>query len=106
MKKTVTINIRSTTPESVEVEFPIYRDHDCGGDDFSAHIYTRIDADGTHYSVHTNDADEYEISISQREIGGGDRDYILGLGMYACSAEQFARVLAKAKKLLDRFPTT
>ena len=107
MKKLIKVKIKREEIQEVEVDFPIFRQHDCGGHDYSAVIYSRVEHDGTVFSIHENgrsDERSYEFEIGRTNFQSADsQDYILGLGEYACQAAEFAKVLARAKAYLERF---
>lgn len=93
-----------------EVEFPIYRFHDCGGDDYSSEHYMRVDRnpDGTMTecninlgSIYRREEQKIEISFdSNYHFSSDELYYNLGKGEYACTKEQFQEALAKATLLL------
>lgn len=94
----------------IEVELPIYRKQDTGGDDYSAVTYTRINEDLS--AIHIGktvrygwsrrgfDELEYEVEFEARyRFDQSGADYHLGLGEYKSSREEFEAIRAE---LLDR----
>lgn len=89
---------KTESKEMVEVEFPVYREHYMDGDGWSTSLYTRINADLNYVRIEVK-ADEMEIKIGKNyRFSGGDADYLLGRGMYSCSAIEFERVLCRAEE--------
>lgn len=89
----------------VEVEFPIYREHDVSCDSGPTMVfYTRIDADMWQVDVFLRGEDEAEISVTKlsRGLGTGDMDYLLGRGINALTEKQFMAAFERAKKLMRR----
>src|ERR1051326_2137840 len=79
------IKLIKTTKETIEgeVEFPIYREHDVGGDNNDAVIYTRIDPEKqvsvnkvTRYGAGSEI--EWEIEVKRARLDGQPMDYVLG----------------------------
>jgi hypothetical protein len=109
MKKTLTIEFTRKEKQTVEVEFPIYREHDVGGDDYSSIIYARIEADGTTFEVHHTDRyrgeEQFELEVSKTHFNNASSaDYYLGTGEYKSSAAAWDEALKKARAYLARFP--
>ena len=110
-----TIKVQEVTRREVEVEvsFPIYSKHDLLLDECDSVDYRRWDADGTLWSVqrtidyHSGGSRDksFEITKGFRDANGRaayqeDRNYLLGLGDYACTAAEFADVLREAREFL------
>lgn len=100
----------------VDVEFPIYRQHDVGGDNHESVIYARIEFKEqglmgplvTQYSVqrsrsYIGGSESFEMEIQTVLLDGrSGADYTLGRGEYACTREEFDEVAAKAEAFLRR----
>jgi hypothetical protein len=110
----VTLNFREERTEEVDIEFPVYRKHDLMPDDYQCVIYTRIESLGQNLFRHTSitireedwrDKDKIEIEIeAETKFGfttGSDKDYSIGQGNYALTAEEFAAAWERARKLLE-----
>ncbi|MNQ76737.1 hypothetical protein D3C85_915850 [compost metagenome] len=94
----IEITKRTETKETVEIEFPVYREHCIDGDGWSTSLFTRINADLTYVQIEVKD-DEMEIEIGKNyRFTGSDSNYLLGRGMYSCSAIEFERVLCRAEE--------
>jgi len=106
MKKTIDVQVQRTEKQEIEVEFPIYREHDVAERGTDAH-YMRVDADGTEYDIHymvIDREESFELTISKTQFSGSELDYILGRGIYQSKAGTFAEMLARAREFLARFP--
>ena len=118
MKRTIKFRVRGPeVVEAIEVEFPYYRRHDVG-DEYPSTYYTRIEADGSTFTIQHDDSggeEIYELSITspRPKYGDGDLfpwgsgsslDYELGRGEHALTQKEFETVLAKARAFLARFP--
>jgi hypothetical protein len=108
VKTMLTIEFTRKERQTVEVEFPIYREHDMG-DEYTSIIYARIEADGTTFEIHHNnrhgDDGAYELEISKTHFNNASSaDYYLGTGQYKSSARAWNEALTKARAFLARFP--
>lgn len=104
MKKLVKLTKVTKEEVEVEIEFPIYREHDVSGDSYSAVIYTRIE-DGREVSIHKNERRggvvEWQVEIEPfNTFSGEDFDYALGKGEYTSSEKDFNNVLAELRKFV------
>lgn len=102
MKKIVTLTKRREESIQVEVEFPIYRKHDIGGDEHDSVVYTRIDERGqisiTKRDFYLNKETQWDIEISPEYTLSGEMDYALGQGEYQLSAEEFSAILEELRQ--------
>lgn len=102
------IKMRSQPTELVEedVEFPIYRLDDHSEWPHTLVYYTRIDTDCKMYTITVKDGG-FELLVGgelRNDFGqGGRRDYVLGLGLYKSSKEEFNGVMKRARVFLDTF---
>jgi hypothetical protein len=103
---------KATRAEEIEVdiEFPAYRRLDLDFDGGSTVIFSRVEANGTVYSVHDK-GDEFELEIKKYSpftditFGpGGDPDYIFGRGQYKSTEAEFNNAVKDAMAFMRRFP--
>jgi len=104
MKK---IRLLESVPKitEIEVSFPVYRYHDCGGDDFDAEYFVKVDANLRQVSIskshhYTDSHDTWELEIEQLnslQAGSESLDYTLGRGKYALTEARWLEVLAEFK---------
>ena len=110
------INIKQTTYvelDTDDVEFPLYRQEDLGGDGYSCTLYTKIvritgygDFCGFSVEHHEYPDEKFQLDVERSDLFCGDSvDEILGRGSYACTPELFERVLARAHAYLDAMKT-
>ena len=110
------INIKQTTYvelDTDDVEFPLYRKHDLGGDGYSCTLYTKIVritgyAGFCGFSVEHHEYPDESFRLETEYAGlfcGDSMDEILGRGWCACTPELFERVLARACAYLDAMKT-
>ena len=106
-----TIKVEEVTCREVEVEvhFPVYSKHDMMLDECDSVKFMRWDADGTLWSIQCTEypdwssgSQEYENTRERRQVDGSfrEKDYVLGMGVYACTADEFNEVLLKAREFL------
>lgn len=107
MKRTVKLTKVTKEQIEVEVEFPIYREHDVGGDDYDSIIYTRIDAN-REISIHKTERyggrkqTEWQIEIEDGFNLSGEVDYALGRGEYKSNADAFNKVLQELRSVVAK----
>lgn len=105
MKKTVTLQEKITKEIQVEVELPIYRKHDVGGDGYESVIYSRVDEE-REVSIHKtyrygSSAVEWQLEIDPSHRINGDIDYALGRGEFASHQLEYETALAELKTAVD-----
>jgi hypothetical protein len=82
-------------PVSAEVQFPLYRKHNLGGDGRSTVVYTQINDDLTavHITEETDPSDQsrkYGIEWEQQyHLESPETDYHAGRGRSTCSKDEF-----------------
>lgn len=88
----------------VDVQFPIYREHDVTPDCALTTIYyTRIDADMKSVEILLHGPNKAEIEIGHRkDLGRAEMDYLLGRGAYALTEKRFRKAFEKAKRLIAK----
>jgi hypothetical protein len=112
MKRTVEVTYTTTEKRTEEVEFPVYRHHDVGGDGYEADIYTRIDADKdgftevsitVSHSWQNDEGTKYQIEGPHKCFfdARSSADYNYGRGEYKCSEDEFIKVLNNCSAALD-----
>jgi hypothetical protein len=94
----------------VDIDFPVYRRQDIDYDSGSSVIISRIEADGTEYSVQ-RDRNEFELKIhkyapfTEMRLGqGSDPDYTFGRGQYKSDADEFDQAVISAFVFLRQYP--
>jgi hypothetical protein len=106
----VTCTVITYESIKVDIRFPLYRKHDMMLDEADVIAYTRVTEDGWALTItsrhdYRNRTIGFEIERS-RVFTPGDRihfsdrsgrEYQLGEKQYACSAEEFDRVMAQAQ---------
>ncbi|WP_395406283.1 hypothetical protein ACHMW6_06320 [Pseudoduganella sp. UC29_106] len=104
MKKTVKMIINRREEVLMEVEFPIYSQHDLT-DHYPCVYYRRHDADGRRMTIHYSDhgrGPSYELKVERNvALEASDPDYPLGRGQFACTAEEFNNILRDAVELAE-----
>ena len=107
------VEITKQTKRAVKVEvvLPFYRRHDCGGDNYEAIHYTRVNEDLSAVTIcksfsFGSDEVTYEFEFEDRYNFkcSGDADYVLGKGEYELSADEFYKILAEAQARIDGIP--
>ena len=122
MKIAVSARVDPPTTREFEVELPLYRVQDCGGDDYSSMHYTKITVgEVTHCSGvpsmhvilravtlvvrHSYNKQgftyELEIDVNYHFDKRSDADYNLGRGEHALTKEEWDAVAAKMKQALE-----
>jgi len=94
--------------EEVDIEFPIYREHDVSQDGHPSNIiFSKIEfnddtkkmiCQNIRISDHNNEI-EMEVDMNYHFDGSGS-DYLLGTGMYESTEKDFNEALTKAKNLI------
>ena len=105
MKKTVELTVMREERQTVELEFPLYREHDAG-DGHTWTIYSRIESDGSGFSIRESCCPtSFEIEIDGPGFAkSSDPDYTFARGIYKSDAATFYGKLAEVRALLDRIP--
>lgn len=94
--------------KEIEVNFPVYRQQDVGGDTGFCVIYSKLFGNGVLLSItesgsHTG-ADRYDIELEhvdiKKLIPEEDIDYIFGLNKYACDEKEFRTAFHRASLFL------
>ena len=90
----------------VDVEFPIYVEHNCGGDDYSSIRYTKRESETMHIELHKSHSyfsgdTTYELEISKRKVND-TADYFLGQGEFESSKKEFEEILKEFKEELNK----
>lgn len=102
MKKTIKVTVNRKEVVEKEFEFPIFREAHVG-DEYSSTYYSRIEEDGSQYTIHESSyyrRQEFEVSI---QGPGFPSDF--GESDYEKSSEtQFDFVLWKLIAFIRRFP--
>lgn len=86
---------QTSRPVTANVQFPLYRKHNLGGDDRSTVVYTQINDDLTavHITEETDHSDQsrkYGIEWEQLyQFDKSETDYHIGPGRYPCSQDEF-----------------
>jgi len=100
----IEVNKKNHITETVDVEFPIYREH-CGK-------YTRIEEDGTATTVWAdpnarNSSIEHGVEIEDNYnfTEGSEMDYHLGRGIHKCSEQRFNETLERAQEAINGVET-
>jgi hypothetical protein len=98
------------TMTEFEVELPLYRVHDCGGDDYNSMHYMRIDTKvllrcvtiiiGKHFNDDTLTY-KLEIDTNYHFDDRSSADYNLGRGEYALTKEKWDTVMKEMKEILE-----
>ena len=106
---------RKREPELIEidVEFPIYREHDLMSDHHDECVhYNRWEGPGEAEfeileTIEFNGDTSYEIGTVRSENlhPNNGEDYMTGKGKYASSKERFYAAVARARAALDAIPT-
>jgi hypothetical protein len=105
----INVTVTQEVKKEVEVTFPIFRKHDCSGDDYSCVIYTSITEDMRFHSItkrdNYRDTDpSYEIESGRYSFDGrSGEDYCLGKGEYACTKAEYDEIVDGAMKHLSGF---
>lgn len=100
------------TTREVDVELPIYRHHDCGGDTYDSDRFMRVDAgpDGTLAESGITISDRpgstetcVEMTFDPRyQFDSSEPDYNLGRGEYACTEERWQQAVSAAREMLAK----
>lgn len=107
MKHTIKVSMSERQRvREVEVDLPMYRYMDSGGDDYTGDHYmmTRLRSDGgletvdLHRSSHRGRV-SWEIEVVAG-VSSGDEDYVLGRAEHALTAEHWAEKLREFKAWL------
>jgi hypothetical protein len=107
MKKEINLFVTRKEYSKVEVEFPLYRKQEAttyNRGQTANTCYERVTDDGVSTIIHYQNAarndltkESYQITVRTNvEYSGTDSDYVLGMGEYACTAEEFNQTLRKA----------
>lgn len=93
------------TEKEIEVQFPIYAYHDCGGDTYDAEYFIKRLEDGTNISIcksrsYSQPRASYLLEVEKSGITG--TDYCLGLKQYASTAAQFNQALEEFRQELAK----
>lgn len=98
----LTLTIKEPKTVEVEVDFPIYRQHDTD----HTETFSRIDEDRRSWHItrrHYDNGWEFEVE-SPYHFDSSDPDFHLGRGMYASSEGQFYAALRKLKAAIEDVP--
>ena len=94
----------------VEIEYPFYKLLDCGGDTYSCIIYWKVFSrfKGLLIEKSHDFLDEetsYEVNFYKKDmLSGSDKlDFILGLGEFECSEQEFETIFKEMKETLDEW---
>ncbi len=107
------VEITRTTKRKakVKVTLPFYREHDCGGDNYEATYYTRVNEDLSAVSIckgfsFGSDEIKYEFEFEDKYDFqcSSDENYVLGRAEYALQEEDFYKILAEAQAKIDGIP--
>jgi hypothetical protein len=90
---------------TVDVEFPLYVEHDCSGDGYESIRYIKRESETMHINLHKSHSyisgdTTYELEISKRKVND-TADYFLGQGEYKSSKEEFEEMLKEFKEKLN-----
>jgi hypothetical protein len=88
--------------ETIDVELPLYRHHDCGGDSYDSDYYTRIEKNMREITInvsssHSEGNEKWELEIENNKILAGERDWVLCEGQYRSNKQEFDKVWAQFK---------
>lgn len=105
MKKTLELTVTRKEKVTIDVEFPIYVKYGDSCVLSSRDNYRRLDENGTQTTIEIieryDGGKEYEISSKPRIIIDSADDYSLGKGEYACTSEEFNKVLQEALEFVQ-----
>lgn len=109
MKEQITFQEHREVTREIDVTYPFYREHDCGGDNYSAVYYYKIVSRHKSYCIERtysfgSDDVEYKLEIRNGDVFSydSDLDYILGKGVYSLTEKEFNEILNEFKKHLNR----
>ncbi len=113
----ITLKTTVDVEKEYEVEFPFYRIHDVSDNDFDV-IYSKIDSfkpavsKWSHDTMHITSVQirsgrghkefSYEFEDGSYSFCSSNVDYLLGRGIYSCTADQFNKALAQLKAAVDK----
>ena len=94
--------------KTFDIEFPLYRMHECSDHDYTCVYYSRHTADNVCITIRVmtrQNVVEYELNRSHYvTLNGDDSDYILAKGNYhELSSDEFNAILGEATEFLNSF---
>jgi hypothetical protein len=94
-KRKFELSNQNNQPFSADVQFPLYRKHDLGGEDRSTVVYTQINDDLTAVHIveetdHSDQSRKYGVEWEQQyQFDTAEADSHVGRGRYQCSKDEF-----------------